>query len=1313
MDQKMGDISTQNVDSSLVLRLEEAKKNRATTLDLSGQELTQLPAVLGQLTQLQRLDLSVNRLAVVPEALGHLKQLRNLNLAYNQLTSVPAILGQLTQLQELNLAGNRLSVGFETLGQLTQLRILNLTSTGLTAVPETLGQLSQLQELNLAGNRLAIVPEMLGQLRQLHVLNLSSNQLIAVPKTLRHLISLQELYLHGNKALGIPPETLGPDQQAVVLEKKQPAKPNELLEYYFRIQDAKRPLNEGKLILVGSGNVGKTSLVRRLIINQFDPYENKTEGIKITEWPLRLHSHEDVLLHVWDFGGQEILHATHQFFLTQRSMYLLVLNGRDGGEEADADYWLRLISGFGGDSPVIVVLNKIQEHPFDVNRRALQQKYPRIRDFIKTDCADGTGLDDLRNLIKRETDQLEHLRDAFPARWFSIKTQLVKMRKNYFTFDEYRTLCSQHGETDPQAQETLAGYLHTLGIVLNYKDDPRLQNTNVLKPHWVTNGIYTILNAANVIQQQGDMHLRELSAVLKADDYPADMCRFILDLMKKFELCFSFPDDETHYLIPELLDKQEPEEASAFPSAGCLPFQYHYPVLPGGLLPRFIVRTHILSIGQPRWHTGVLLAFEDCRALVKADVQDKKVLIRVSGPLLARRRLLAIIRADFECIHRDIPHLQPQEMVPLPEYPDVVIPYRELLVMEEHGLRTFPKVVGDEVIEVYVNALLNGVDLEDIRNRERTMETPGQATRLFYSYSHKDEVLRDELEIRLRLLQRQGLLSTWHNRQIETSAEWKRQPDDNMERADIILLLVSADFLASEYCDAREIRRALERHEQGQTRVIPVIVRDVNWRQTPLATLQALPTDGRAVTRWENADVAWGNVEEGIARAIEQHQSGRRDLSKETLFITRVRIENIRCFERVDLSLLSDAGVRQFILLFGDNGVGKTTLLRSIALGLCDEMTATALLEMLPGSLLRENTKKGLIHIEFANTSGARCHIETTLQRNRKGRLALTQKTSSDFPRHRLFACGYGASRRGFGSQDYDGYSLRHSLGTLFNYDMSLQSPELAFRRLEAQHVNINALMQRIDSVLMLEPGATSLHSSGIHIRGPWGDFMPLGGLGDGFQATLGWLADMLGWTLFFSPDSLFTEVTGIVLLDELEQHLHPSWQREIIHLLHQQFPKLQFIATSHAPMCALGTTALPESLTEIVRLRQLEDHVDAIQLTIPKAQRADQVLTSPLFGLFSSSGFDVSADIQRYAQLASQQAHTDSEKLELKALGERLDTILGPFQNDLERKIERAVRQAMEKELAEVLQSGAITHKSLDFHIRHRLQKSFGQGDV
>ncbi len=423
---------------------------------------------------------------------------------------------------------------------------------------------------------------------------------------------------------------------------------------------------------------------------------------------------------MWDFGGQEIMHATHQFFLTKRSLYLLVLNGRVGGEDADAEYWLKLIQSFGGDSPVIIVLNKIKEHPFDVNRSALERKYPFIRGFVKTDCKTGIGIAELRRLVVEQTDALEHLRDAFPAAWFSIKDRLAGMKENYLSLEEYRKECAKLGEEDPQAQELLAGYLHSLGIALNYREDPRLKDTHVLNPHWLTGGIYKILNAGKLQLQKGEICLGDLGGILDKKKYPAEMHPFILELMKQFELCFSLPDEESRYLVPELLDKQEPKEAAReFNPEECLNFEYHYPVLPEGWLPRFIVRTHVLSDHTPRWRTGVVLKLEDNLALVRADVQDRKIFVNIKGPVASRRRLLSIIRENFDHMHADIPKLQPAEIVPLPGQPGEHVTYDELLAWEQDRTRKFKKVVAGSVVELDVQELLNGVELAGERAHTR------------------------------------------------------------------------------------------------------------------------------------------------------------------------------------------------------------------------------------------------------------------------------------------------------------------------------------------------------------------------------------------------------------------------------------------------------------------------------------------------------------------------------------------------------------------------------------------------------------------
>jgi internalin A len=835
--------------SEAIERIERARKTGQTTLFLHDLGLNKLPESVGQLTQLENLYIYNNNLKELPEFITRLTRLRMLSLNHNQFKELPEPVTQLRQLQELYLINNDLEV-----------------------LPESITHLTQLQKLGLMYNRLTELPESIGRLTHLKVLYLENNKLLRLPTSLITLTRLEAIYLHGNKALDIPTEVLGPEWSS----NQEPTKPAEILEYYFRTRGGeRRPLNEAKLILVGRGAVGKTSIVNRLVHRTFKD-EKKTEGIKITEWPLKVgKKKDDVRLNVWDFGGQEIMHATHQFFLTERSLYLLVLSGREGGEEAEAEYWLKLIQSFGGDSPVIVVLNKIKEHPFDVNRSALQQKYPFIRGFVRTDCKAGKagiGTTELRRIVEWETDKLEHLRDAFPASWFSIKDKLAGMKKNFLSFDEYRKECAKLGEDDPKAQESLAFYLHSLGIALNYKDDPRLKDTHVLNPLWVTNGIYKILNADRLEKQKGEIRLRDLSSILDKKQYPTRMHSFLLDLMKKFELCFSFPGEETRYLIPELLDKQEPPEARQFMPEECLNFQYHYPVLPEGLLPRFIVRTHVLSDETPRWRTGVVLKVENNFALVKADVQDKRVFINIKGPVAGRRRLLTIIRANFDRIHGDIRRLQPDEIVPLPGKPGATVRYKDLLVWEQKRQKKFQMVVGEDVVEIDVNKLLNGVELKG--EREKVDGSSGvprrRAARVFVSYSHKDERLLNELKTHLSPLRRLKLIETWDDREIEAGEDWREKINENMERADIILLLVSANFIASDYCFEKEMRYALGRDKKKEAHVIPVIVREVNWKLIkPLSKLNAVPKNGKAVMKWSSKDSAWLNVSEEVQKVIE------------------------------------------------------------------------------------------------------------------------------------------------------------------------------------------------------------------------------------------------------------------------------------------------------------------------------------------------------------------------------------------------------------------------------------------------------------
>ena len=141
---------------------------------------------------------------------------------------------------------------------------------------------------------------------------------------------------------------------------------------------------------------------------------------------------------------------------------------------------------------------------------------------------------------------------------------------------------------------------------------------------------------------------------------------------------------------------------------------------------------------------------------------------------------------------------------------------------------------------------------------------------LFYAYAHEDEVRRNELEKHLSLLQRQSVITTKHHRLIVPGTDWAQALDRYLNEADVILLLISSDFLASDYCYGMEMQRALKRHQNHEARVIPILLRPVDWQGAPFHTLQVLPTDGKPVTSWSNLDAAFADIATGIRQVMKE-----------------------------------------------------------------------------------------------------------------------------------------------------------------------------------------------------------------------------------------------------------------------------------------------------------------------------------------------------------------------------------------------------------------------------------------------------------
>jgi len=737
--------------------IQQAKDERAGKLDLSGRNLTEIPPEIAQLTSLQELNLNNNQISEIPEALAQLTSLQFLDLGHNQISEIPEALAYLTSLQGLYLGRNQISEIPEALAHLTSLQHLNLYNNQIREIPEAFAHLTSLQFLDLGHNQISEIPEALAHLTSLQGLYLRNNQISEIPEALTHLTSLQELYLYNNQIREIPealshltslqsldlrnnqireiPEALAhlTSLQYLYLSNNQISETPEALAHlvnlkrlvlqnnpitnvppeiirrgwgetisddgnpqaifnYLKYKGEKRPLNELKVLLVGEGDVGKTSLLKRLLHNTFNSGEPKTPGINIEKWPLP--QKPDIRLNLWDFGGQKVMQTTHQFFLTKRSLYLLVLDNRKNEQQNRLEYWLKLIETYGGKSPVIIVGNCADEHPPQVKIRTLRKKYPQITKLIATSCKTGEGIGELVQEIASQIDAIPHIKDLLPNSWFQIKTQLETMQKTYdfISYEKYQEMCQQAEIKEASDQKSLVQFLHDLGIVLNYQDDLRLNETNVLNPEWVTIGVYDILNNHDLmVQKKGILSLPDLQDILKQPQrYPENKRGFLMDLMGKFELCFPLDGySPARYLITDLLPIDEPD-VDIYENAP-LHFQYRYDILPSSIISRFIVRNHQMIYKTMRWRSGVVLTMDLNKALVRADEEDKYISIKAEGSRASA--LLAIIKTDFQKIHATIPNLAVQEKLVIRELQggqptgvEVPVDYLYLIELDRQGI---------------------------------------------------------------------------------------------------------------------------------------------------------------------------------------------------------------------------------------------------------------------------------------------------------------------------------------------------------------------------------------------------------------------------------------------------------------------------------------------------------------------------------------------------------------------------------------------------------------------------------------------------
>ena len=657
--------------------LADAKRLRWKALDLSHCGLNSLPDELWELEDLRVL------------VLGNVYTTRAGDR--NTFATVPLGIGQLTNLQSLDLHNTPIRELPDSIGQLTNLQSLDLSYTQIRALPDSIGQLKNLKKLNLAGCHLQEIPYSIVKLGLPFVTNIEFAE---------NCINLSRVTL---------------DEGDISLFEQ----PRDVIEAYYKGKQSQ--IRECKVIFLGDGAVGKTSLIERIVHDTFNPDAMPTEGIDVIKWFMSVQTTQwettvddaPFTVRFLDFGGQEIMHSAHRCFLTGHTVYVVVCASRDDTEiDSIAARWLESVRDFAPGCPVILALNKADLNPnVSVNERDLQARNPALKGVLKTSAkakkADSKfGVNRLITAIQNEIpDAVSAYR--MNADMLEVKQELEDMGDPYISSKRYQEICASHHITDSDLQYNLLGYFRDLGVAYYYESesvDTRLESVRVLNPEWLTNGIYRLILRT---EESGFLRHKEIKKTLRASyagdihqeiTYTPEETEYILHVMRYFEISLSIRDRQGREkgveMIPLKLPKTQPQVqedgggasfADEFPKADALHLRWEGTYLPNNLIHRLLIRKFPELDTRRVWRTGGRFHQRggDCEAM--AEMDDNALDVYVIGEQ-DRRPYLDTFRVEILDILQKL-NLTPTELICCTaDGKTGYIPYEDVLQQYKDGI---------------------------------------------------------------------------------------------------------------------------------------------------------------------------------------------------------------------------------------------------------------------------------------------------------------------------------------------------------------------------------------------------------------------------------------------------------------------------------------------------------------------------------------------------------------------------------------------------------------------------------------------------
>ena len=598
-----------------------------------------------------------------------------------------------------------------------------------------------------------------------------------------------------------------------------------------------------RAIFIGAGGAGKTSLIRALHDEPIPASNEMTRGIAVHDASPRGRSSQaspaptpsgsidndpevyvrvtdidehDLTVHFWDFGGQVMAHATHQFFMRARCLYVIVLAARSEiNANEEAEYWLEHVRAFGDSAPVLLVGNKADQLPVNLDLRTLKQKHPNIVDFYSLCCADTKGRfrPDFERFSRDFYEQLltlgSHAERFTDAQFRTLKKVEAEAAKaDFLSRDDYRRMCEELGipADGPQSRATLLDLFDKLGIVMHFPALPFLEDL-VLNPRWLTYGVYTIMYDEKVLGSRGLISQTDVVAALRnpaqANRYPAERCAVIVDAMEAFGVAYRLAHARDRLVIPALLPPGQP--AHDFPAREALAFRFEFKgFLPRHVLPALIVERHV-DIARDKegreivWQNGVLLRPGrgiDAEALVRADHHDRIIDVLVAGS--DARQYLTLIRDSIRRQLATMPQLRVEELVELrPEMRADGAPERDLL-RGGPVLASYNAILGAERLrQVIVGPDGHAYDLDKVL-AVTPLRTDLAKADVFISYSHRNRSIAEGLA---NTLGKEGI-TVWFDPALVGGQAFRDVIAARLDAAKAVLVVWSEDSVDSDWVRA-------------------------------------------------------------------------------------------------------------------------------------------------------------------------------------------------------------------------------------------------------------------------------------------------------------------------------------------------------------------------------------------------------------------------------------------------------------------------------------------------------------------------------